>query len=77
MARLTTQKRRQEIQCRHLWRRLANLGKLVVNTLTTMVENLKWKSESGEREVRETPVEVGEKERGESVLLKFKFGKLI
>ena len=28
-------------------------------------------------EVRQTPVEVGEKERGESVLLKFKFGKLI
>ena len=28
-------------------------------------------------EVRETPVEVGEKERGESVLLKLKFGKLI
>ena len=28
-------------------------------------------------EVIETPVEVGEKERGESVLLKLKFGKLI
>ena len=65
-----TQKRRQEIQCGHLWRRPANLGKLVVNTVTTMVENLKWKSESGEREVRETPVEVGEKEKGKSVLLK-------
>ena len=25
-------------------------------------------------EARETPVEVGEKERGESALLKFKFG---
>ena len=50
MARSATQKRRQEIQCGHLWRRPANLGKLVVNTLKTMVENLKWKSESGERE---------------------------
>ena len=67
MAQSATQKRRQEIQCGHLWRRPANLGKLVVNTLTIMVENLKWKSESGEREreVREAPVEVGEKERGE------------
>ena len=46
------------------------MGKLVVNTLMTMVENLKWKSESGEREGRETLVEVREKERGESVLLK-------
>ena len=26
--------------------------------------------------LRETPVEVGERERGESVLLKFKFGML-
>ena len=70
MAWLATQKQRQEIQCGHLWRRPANLGKLVVNTLMTMVENLKWKSESGEREGRETLVEVREKERGESVLLK-------
>ena len=28
------------------------MGKLVVNTLKTMVENLKWKSESGEREMK-------------------------
>ena len=34
------------------------MGKLVVNTLTTTVENLEWKSESGEREVRETSIEV-------------------
>ena len=52
MARSVTQKRRQEIQCGHLWRRLENLGKLIVNTLKTMVENLKWKSESGEREMK-------------------------
>ena len=52
MARSATQKQRQEIQCGHLWRRPAKLGKLVVNTLKTMVENLKWKSESGEREMK-------------------------
>ena len=52
MARSVTQKRRQEIQCGHLWRRPENLGKLIVNTLKTMVENLKWKSESGEREMK-------------------------
>ena len=48
------------------------MGKLVVNTLMTMVENLKWKSESGEREGRETLVEVREKERGECFTEKVK-----